>query len=596
MRKKSKILLLAILLLNIVNIPNVYAETLTIETLDTGDKNKDQEKELKGEEDISISDDKATFEADGKKYINKNGQQVRYTCSYKYDSGANTVINYEVLDLNGNNILNTAKEITAGTTINLKIKEEKEIWYEVKEENIIVKKYVRTLTRTQNGSRWQKICKYKSLVDKSCQTGKKKDEAALGLNIGCPKEITGNTYYKKNLCEEASCDVPDTLADLGYMYDSSNCIEYPTYTDKWEDVLTNDTAGDSDYQKYYKDCKEMAVEAAKKAANKNLGATFNVELKNSNYTDEELKQTTASEYTTNYSTDNNKIIVSKSENEFKIDKNKEKLNDKAKSTYTYSLPKACINRKTSQVAYRTTACAEDEMEVEKVSSEFWNYFTPLSTKSNQNIEIKLSPKTKISPSGCKYVIDNNKNYTSLIIPRKENGVTKDEFSGKIGNDKDLIDKGDGCYLKISVKIPVKQKFYNEETTKEGSTVSIKFKGFNFYYRQIDYTNPFPNGLDKTSYWYDWYKSKNKNPDISKSFSTITYKTNAINTTTIREYNDTYPYTSWSNMNIDGTSKFITDDIFDTKRNITTNWYQLGCGPANAGKTGCETKWSTHLHP
>lgn len=589
MRKKSKILLLAILLLNIVNIPNVYAETLTIETLDTGDKNKDQEKELKGEEDISISDDKATFESDGKKYIDKNGQKVRYTCSYKYDSGANTVINYEVLDLNGNNILNTAKEITAGTTINLKIKEEKTIWYEVKEENIIVNKYVRTRTSTQNGSTWKKTCIYASKYDQSCQNVNKPSQSALGVDKWCQKERDGGNYSKKDECTK-ECDVPDDLNQLGYISKGYDCEEYPTYTYGWEDELTNNTAGDSDYQKYYKDCKEMAVEAAKTAANKNLGATFNVELKNSNYTEEELKKTTdKEEYTTNYSTDNKKITIVKSEKEFKTDVNKEKLNDKATSTYTYSLPKACINRKTSQVAYRTTACEKDEMEVEKVSSEFWNYFTPLSTKSNQNIEIKLSPKTKISPSGCKYVIDNNKNYTSLIIPRKENGVTKDEFSGKIGNDKDLIDKGDGCYLKISVKIPVKQKFYHEETTKKGSTVSIKFKGFNFYYRQIDYTNPFPNGLDEDSYWYDWYKSKNKNPDMSKSFSTITYKTNEIDTTTIRNYNDTYPYTSWSNMNIDGTSQFITDDIFDTKRNITTNWYQLGCGPANAGKTGCETK-------
>ena len=111
----------------------------------------------------------------------------------------------------------------------------------------------------------------------------------------------------------------------------------------------------------------------------------------------------------------------------------------------------------------------------------------------------------------------------------------------------------------------------------------KFKGFNFYYKPIDINNPFPNGLSDTSIWKEWYDNvkddKKATPDISKSFDEVTYIAENINATKVRKYTKDNPYTSWKNMNLDGTSNFITTEGVVT-RETKNKVYKLGCGPLN----------------
>ena len=49
---------------------------------------------------------------------------------------------------------------------------------------------------------------------------------------------------------------------------------------------------------------------------------------------------------------------------------------------------------------------------------------------------------------------------------------------------------------------------------------------------------------------------------------------------MRKYNKDNPYTSWSNMNLDGTSKYIDNEEI-IKRGNDISVYKLGCGPANS---------------
>ena len=109
-------------------------------------------------------------------------------------------------------------------------------------------------------------------------------------------------------------------------------------------------------------------------------------------------------------------------------------------------------------------------------------------------------------------------------------------------------------------------------------------------KPIDINEPFPNGLNNISLWYDWDKSKKKEPDISKSYNEITYYANTSgNEEKIRKYNNQndkdsrkkdHPYASWEEMNINGTSQFIKNQGIVASNAKPNSFYNLGCGPKN----------------
>lgn len=243
--------------------------------------------------------------------------------------------------------------------------------------------------------------------------------------------------------------------------------------------------------------------------------------------------------------------------------------------YIYSVNKTCMNVKTAAVNYITNEngkCSEDEIEV-KGPSDMWPYFVPLNTKNKDTFFISISAagkNAKQSSGACKYVINNYSNYKELIIRTDSKQFTGDKS-------KDLSLASSGCYLSSVVNIPTIQKFYNEQND--------NLKGYSFYYRQIDISNPFPNGVEKDSYWNDWYQSKNKHPELTESFNKVTYYTGIINADSVRNYNQAYKYTSWQDMNTSGLSNFITSSMrIDVDKKAI---YKLGCGPLNKDWSGCK---------
>ena len=256
--------------------------------------------------------------------------------------------------------------------------------------------------------------------------------------------------------------------------------------------------------------------------------------------------------------------------------------------YNYELYGACINVKTAKVRYLTSSsgkCNEDEIKIENSTSDFynrhWHIFIPLNTKTTDIFQFAMNGNTKISSNECKIMInDYNKNneYLYYIKP----GNNQENFTGNKNTDLKSVEKY-GCYRRTIYNVPITQKFYNEEQS-DDKTI---FKGFAFYYRPININNPFPNGIANDSLWKEWESNNKKDPDLTKSFSSITYYATNINANSVRTYNKEHPYTSWSEMNLNGTSNYINSSSIIKRNNVSTkSFYNLGCGPSNKDWEEC----------
>ena len=258
--------------------------------------------------------------------------------------------------------------------------------------------------------------------------------------------------------------------------------------------------------------------------------------------------------------------------------------------FNYEMYGACVNVKTAKVRYLTNSeskCkANEEIKVENYTESFekrhWHIFVPLNTKTTDEYKIiAKNTQNKMDDWYCNGILEKYPNIFRTII-----SPATGDYTGINSVDINMIKKN-GCIVRATYIIPVLQKFYNEE--QEGD--KLVFKGYSFYYRPIDIKNPFPNGIAADSYWADWNKQKDKTPDLEKSFNSLTYVATNINANSVRAYNSENPYTSWSNMNINGKSQFIENGIDGTKIITryanTKSFYNLGCGPANKDWEECK---------
>ena len=211
-------------------------------------------------------------------------------------------------------------------------------------------------------------------------------------------------------------------------------------------------------------------------------------------------------------------------------------------------------------------------------TKYWYYFIPLNTKSTDGFTFEMnSSKSRLSEGICLDIINNNEFWKNRITDA--NGKKFDAETSKT-KAKEKV-KG-GCFARTIITIPVEQKFYNEQT--DGT-----FKGFNFYYKPIDVNNPFPNGLPSNSIWTTETISKIK----GTSNQNVTYYANVTNAKAIRDYKNKETnykknlYTSWENMQLNGVSNFIENEGFVKRYVQKTDFYKLGCGPANEKKTNSD---------
>ena len=267
--------------------------------------------------------------------------------------------------------------------------------------------------------------------------------------------------------------------------------------------------------------------------------------------------------------------------------------------YLHSPSKVCINMKTSEVTYNDECVPSSDKGIVllkngtiydkylKTNMTYWHYFVPLNMKSSTKFPLRLEKNDDrdLSAEECRYVMQNYSDYVDYIVPNTNSGliVYKNDYAKLKTKSVDWNKAKFGCYFQTTINFPITQKFYNEEQSSDKTI----FKGFAFYYRPININNPFPNGIANDSLWKEWESNNKKDPDLTKSFSSITYYATNINANSVRAYTKEHPYTSWSEMNLNGTSNYINSSSIIKRNNVSTkSFYNLGCGPSNKDWEEC----------
>ena len=319
------------------------------------------------------------------------------------------------------------------------------------------------------------------------------------------------------------------------------------------------------------------------------------------------------------------------------------------TTYEYAPTKVCIDVRTSNVGYNTkytingnTTATNDcngtgdnikEIEHGETNDEYlnattsvdepvkyWHYFIPLNTTTSSfdsndlGFFIKVTNRSgeALTQEECiGMLVDQPRskgetsqvNYMDFISPLSPSGdVDAVEFrgdytgesSGNSSFDMQLFtQKGYTCKFATTTKFNIEQKFYGEAKKDDDS---LMIKGYGFYYRPINPNEPFPNSIASDSIWqglYDEGNNKITAPNtealLNDSFDEITYTTRNASIKEIRRITNTgEKYTSWKNMELDGTSQFISNLGLRARQNIKSyNLYSLGCGPDNLDWDGCK---------
>ena len=551
----------------------------------------------------------------------------KYQCRYK--TGLNNPTDYKVsiYDIEDNEILNKNFTIDkeklplSGTSIGINIHEQKNISF-----NVEVKL---TVTKTETTSIPQYICKYGNKISSKPLPGL----PSVGLNsIMTLYRVQQIALICKTTQKDANadgtCPNPDQSCKFlrreqdGY---KSGTVQ-STYTLELNSNITN-----KEDRPYFEDCKKYAIEKAVEQANGNITASYSLEITDSN-------DINGSDSVVITHEDANKTMSCQGRNGC-IFQNNGQLTDSMTINMYYKKDRTCINVKTAKVTYKEAneqcdPITEVEVSNTKVGDlEHWHYFIPLNAKSIDQIKVKMSPVSNepLSKDRCLYVMRNNPikktgpnenlTYVQLIKPvetgKEFNGdyICNENCDPKTGDWNEVKSRdynyiqNNGCYLTSNAWIYSQQKFYNEVIEYNNTQITSRFNGFNFYYKAIEPNNDktiniiFPNGvttdengdLTFNSLWSNWYKSQTTkgtaSPNLSESYSKVTYIAQNINTSLIREYNRQHEYTDWSNMNVDGTSNFINnEDIIIRNNTLATDVYRLGCGPANIQyQKGCGIK-------
>ena len=547
MMKKRKLLFGTIIITMFIWMPNVNAFSFNAGFADTGEGSTDSPRE-----DVEYELGRETI---------RNGEIV-YTCIYNYDTkGDNyiTINGYNFIDdkelMKDSLIISEKDRILAGTSIGLNIYETKEISWQVTKSEVKAKKYEKKKTNYY-------LCDYSNLIE---------------IN---PKPLPGIlfnsiTLFSKTQSIALNCNDYDYTTSNATCDTQKLCKVSRTFIYTVEDGINESEVIAPVTKKI--ECEQKAANEAKKEAAKYRGASYQVELSDSNDINGTETEMIAGE-------------------EVSVSGNLSSGTTSGKATYTYAYKnnRACIDVRTSKVTYKKDKCGTEEIEIKNTTIngfEHWHYFIPLNTKSNQNAEINLLPLGSLEVRQCLYVMQNNPigegktSYVDLIIKTNGTNFNGDYYKGESASEDIKEINKNGCKLTSKIKINVQQRFYNEVEDANGN---ITFKGFNFYYKPIDINDPFPNGINNTSIWYDWSINDKKNPNLSKSYEEATYVAQIKNASEVRKYTKDNPYTSWDNMYTNGVSTFIENEGIVTRTdNVRNSFYKLGCGPSNKDWEGCK---------
>ncbi len=251
-------------------------------------------------------------------------------------------------------------------------------------------------------------------------------------------------------------------------------------------------------------------------------------------------------------------------------------NKKANQSFKFNLPDSFINIKTGQVLYKgINYNGQSTNDWKQITS---GYYIPLNAVPEQNNYVNA----KIN--GIAYAIKVNGNIYGTISVLGDLGCP---FGTKISGCP-YQDCGDATCNPSKDKYKCCRntnylKAHPDYYSKECGNID------DYIYRSISLIDPFPN-RDAGENWYNWINNQENKTRLIDSYNgkvnyTMDLSNNIINK--IRDYNkiESNKYTSWSEMNDDGSSSFLKEG---TGHSISigndfvsnSNYYSLGCGPGN----------------
>lgn len=514
----------------------------------------------------------------------------KYQYRYKKLITTNNSISMNAYNLSGEslipyNINDFLGEIKAGTWIGINVTETQsaswKVWdFEFQE---IKKKYTcKYGGKTSTKYKTEKRC---GITSSSCKRGETFTPFSGSSMMGCCKKTITSTVY-----DDTTDQTDFDGKEFDYYESSPTCrSEYKERKllsqtveekeNKLVDISSDETLAEAKKNEAVNDVHSAAVRAVGKS-------TISVEYITNNKYPEDIKKIIYNKATPSVIGRGDDYSSGSSSGQVWVE-------------YFHSPSKVCINMKTAEVTYNDECVPNSDKGIVllkngtvydkylKTNMTYWHYFVPLNIKSSTKFPLRLEKNDDriLSAEECRYVMQNYIDYINYIIPSTSSGLSvyKGDYAKSGTKSVDWNKAKLGCYSKATINFPITQKFYNEEQSNDKTI----FKGFAFYYRPININNPFPNGIANDSLWKEWESSNKKDPDLTKSFSSITYFATNINANSVRTYNKEHPYTSWSEMNLNGTSSYINSSSIIKRNNVSTkSFYNLGCGPSNKDWEEC----------
>lgn len=297
------------------------------------------------------------------------------------------------------------------------------------------------------------------------------------------------------------------------------------------------------------------------------------------------------------------------------------LSGNIRNFYTFTVPKAYINIKNTEIKYVWNSNYKNysltgkfnQKQFSEYNNKLWQnirdgYYIPVNAIPESNAKVVFEAgtgtdntmgytiKVKVdSPIIFGNVVEKNKS------PKKISSILISNFGDEScgfgvtipGCPKhDCGPSGGTCNPKTDEYKCCRNSAYLKKHPEYYKNCGMK----DFYvYRQITLGDPFPS-RNAGNNWKEWYESITNKAKLKDSYNKLEYSIDLTNDliSKIRGYNNKSgnEYTSWTQINNDGSSNFLKDGTSSSisiGNNFKSNstYYNLGCGPNNQ-----EFEWCT----
>lgn len=297
------------------------------------------------------------------------------------------------------------------------------------------------------------------------------------------------------------------------------------------------------------------------------------------------------------------------------------LSGNIRNFYTFTVPKAYINIKNTEIKYVWNSNYKNysltgkfnQKQFSEYNNKLWQnirdgYYIPVNAIPESNAKVVFEAGTGTNNTmgyTIKVKVDSPYIYGEVFpinkSPKKISSILTSNFGDEScgfgvtipGCPKhDCGPSGGTCNPKTDEYKCCRNSAYLKKHPEYYKNCGMK----DFYvYRQITLGDPFPS-RNAGNNWKEWYESITNKAKLKDSYNKLEYSIDLTNDliSKIRGYNNKSgnEYTSWTQINNDGSSNFLKDGTSSSisiGNNFKSNstYYNLGCGPNNQ-----EFEWCT----